>query len=136
MNNLVKNFGKSEKYTFLLEKLKEEKEEISVFGLESTISAHMVYSLSLNSDKSACIVCPNAMQARKTIADLKFVSDIEIVYFPARQLTYYNVEAESKEVQNARMYAIERIISKKKIILVTTIDAIRQKVLKFAKIKK
>ena len=57
--------------------------------------------------------------------DLKFFSDIEIIYYPAKQIVYYDVEAESKEIQNDRMYALSKINEKGQKIIVTTIDALQ-----------
>ena len=133
MNNLVKSFENSEKYKELLNELKKKNSNVSAFGLTDSLEAHLVYSLTCNLDKSACIICSNSMNAKKMIQDIKFVTDIEVLYFPARQITYYNVDAESKDIENMRMEVINKIISGKKIIIVTTIDAMIQKCLKLDK---
>lgn len=129
MNQLVVNLPKHSKYLSLLNDVKSDKIDLSVFGLTDSQKAHMIYSLNVYSNKPSCIVCSNNMQAKKMMQDLKFYSEIEIVYFPAREIVYYDIEAESKEIENARMYAIERILSGKNIIIVTTIDSILQKML-------
>lgn len=129
MNQLVVNLPKHTKYLGLLNDIKSDKVDLSVFGLTDSQKAHMIYSLNVYSNKPSCIVCSNNMQAKKMMQDLKFYSEIEIVYFPAREIVYYDIEAESKEIENARMYAIERILSGKNVIIVTTIDAVLQKML-------
>ncbi|MDF2865289.1 MAG: mfd [Clostridia bacterium] len=135
MNQLVVNLPKHSKYLNLLNDIKSDKIDLSVFGLTDSQKAHMVYSLNVYSNKPSCIVCSNNIQAKKMMQDLKFYSEIEIVYFPAREIVYYDVEAESKEIENARMYAIQRIISGDNIIIVTTIDSILQKMLPIEKFK-
>ena len=115
--------------------IKKEKNNVSIFGLTDSQKAHIIYSLNIYSEKSSCIICSNNMQAKKMMQDLKFFSDKEIVFFPAREIVYYDVEAESKEIENARMYAIEKILSKENIILVTTIDAMLQKCVPINKYK-
>jgi len=62
----------------------------------------------MRSKKSSLIICSNVMQAKKVIQDLKFYSEIEIIYFPVRILNYYETEAESKEIENQRMYAQDK----------------------------
>ncbi len=135
MNQLVVNLPKHSKYLNLLNDIKSDKIDLSVFGLTDSQKAHMVYSLNVYSNKPSCIVCSNNIQAKKMMQDLKFYSEIEIVYFPAREIVYYDVEAESKEIENARMYAIQRIISGDNIIIITTIDSILQKMLPIEKFK-
>lgn len=127
MNGLVEKLPKHSKYLSLLNDIKKDKIDLSVFGLTDSQKAHMVYSLNVYSSKSSCIVCSNNMQAKKMMQDLKFYSELEIVFFPAREMVYYDIEAESKETENARMYAIEKILSGANIIIVTTIDAMLQK---------
>jgi transcription-repair coupling factor (superfamily II helicase) len=113
----------------LLNDIKSSSIDLSVFGLTDSQKAHMIYSLNVYSNKPSCIICSNNIQAKKMMQDLKFYSEIEIVYFPAREIVYYDIEAESKEIENARMYAIQRILSGDNIIIVTTIDSILQKML-------
>ncbi|MEG2310591.1 MAG: hypothetical protein RSB76_01230 [Clostridia bacterium] len=129
MNGLIVDLPKHSKYLKLLNEIKKEKVDLSIFGLTDSQKAHMVYSLNVYSNKPSCIVCTNNMQAKKMVQDLKFYSELEIVYFPAREMVYYDVEAESKETQNARMQAIEKILSGVNIVIVTTIDALLQKML-------
>jgi transcription-repair coupling factor (superfamily II helicase) len=129
MNQLVVNLPKHSKYLNLLNDIKSDKIDLSVFGLTDSQKAHMIYSLNVYSNKPSCIICSNNMQAKKMMQDLKFYSEIEIIYFPAREIVYYDIEAESKEIENARMYATQRILSGDNIIIVTTIDSILQKML-------
>ena len=133
MNNLVKSFENSEKYKEIVRELTKSKSDLSIFGLTDSLEAHLVYSLTNNINKSSCIICSNSMNAKKMVQDLKFVSDVEVLYFPARQITYYSVDAESKDIENMRMEVINKVISGKRIIIVTTVDAIMQKCMRLDK---
>ncbi|MCX8074245.1 MAG: transcription-repair coupling factor [Clostridia bacterium] len=129
MNPLIANLTKYTKYNSLLEDIKKDKLDISVIGLTDSQKAHIVYSLVANSSKNACIICNNNTQAKKIMQDLKFYSEIEIIYFPARDIVYYDVDVQSREIQNQRLYAIHKIISGGSNIIVTTIDAVTQKMM-------
>ena len=124
MNPLVKALGCSTNYVGLLNKIKtKENSKLSITGLTDSSKAWMVYGITQNSGKNSLVICNNMFQVNKIMQDLKFLSDdIEIIYLPARQLQYYDIDAESKDIANQRMYAIERILSGKKNIVVTTID--------------
>ncbi len=131
MNPLIIDLPKHTKYKRLLDDISNLKgdNDISIIGLTNSQKAHMVYSLAVYSKRPSIFVCTNVMQARKTIQDLKFYSDIEIVYFPAREIVYYDISAQSREIENARIYATQKILSKENIIVVTTIDALTQKMM-------
>ena len=137
MNPLVKALGCSTNYASLLKKIKaKENSKLSITGLTDSSKAWMVYGITHNSDKSSLVICNNMFQVNKLIQDLKFLSDdIEIIYLPARQLQYYDIDAESKDISNQRMYAIERILSGKRNIVVTTIDALLVKMFPNARYK-
>ena len=126
MNPLIKSLANSSNYTSLIRKISnEDKNRLSMVGLTDSSKAWMLYGITQNSNKSSIIVCSNVFQANKIMQDLKFyASEIEIVYLPSRTLQYYDIEAESKDIANQRMYAIERILSGKRNIVVTTIDSL------------
>ena len=137
MNPLVKALANSSNYMSIIKNIKENKNnKISISGLTDSSKAWMVYGITENSNKSSIIVCSNIFQANKLLQDLKFFSnETEIIYLPARQLQYYDIDAESKDIANQRMYAIEKILSGKKNIVVTTIDALLVKMFPNARYK-
>ena len=126
MNPLVKVLANSSNYMSLIKNINGEKQnKLSITGLTDSSKAWVVYAITQNTNKNSIVVCNNMFQVNKFIQDLKFYSnDTEIVYLPARSIQYYDIEAESKDIANQRMYAIERILSSKKNIVVTTIDAL------------
>lgn len=109
---------------------------VSVTGLTDSAKVHIIYALTCSGEKSSVIVCSNIMQANKLIQDLKFFSNLEVIYLPAKNLQYYEIEAQSTQIQNQRMYAIDKILSNEKNIIVTTIDALLVKMEKIDNYKK
>ena len=126
MNPIIKALGNSSNYKSLITKMKDSDiDKLSIVGLTDSSKAWMLYGITKNTDKSSIMVCTNIFQVNKVIQDLKFYSDdIDVVYLPARSLQYYDIEAESKDIANQRMYAIEKILSGKRVIVVTTIDSL------------
>ncbi len=102
----------------------QDKSNINIAGLTDSAKANIAYALTVRSKKSSLIVCSNILQANKMIQDLKFCSELEVIYFPAKTINYYELDAQSKEIENQRMYAIKKILSKEKIIVVTTVDVL------------
>ena len=130
MNVLVEEPIKFSKFNKLLKDIESSNnEKISILGLTDSQKAHMIYSLYNYSKKSPVIVCPNVTSAKKMIQDLKFYSETEIVYLPPREVIYYDSDIESREIENARVYAINKLIEETPCIIVTVMEALMQKML-------
>ena len=126
MNLLIKNLANSSNYSSLIREINKQKEnKISVVGLTDSSKAWMLYGITENTKKNSIVVCSNIFQVNKIIKDLQFYSEeIEIINLPSRNLQYHDIDAESKDIANQRMYSIDRILSGKRNIIVTTIDAL------------
>ena len=129
MNVLVEEPIKFSKFNKLVNDIKLGNNKLSIIGPADSQKAHMIYSIYNYSDKMPVIVCPTVSSAKKMIQDLKFYSQTEIVYFPPKEVIYYDSDIESREIDNARIYAINRIINKETCILVTVIEALMQRIL-------
>ena len=126
MNILTNNLIEQNMFKEILEIINNDQDlKISFKDIMDSEKAYYIYSLTKNGNKNSVVVCSNILSANKMMQDLKFFSDIEIIYYPAKQIVYYDVEAESKEVQNDRMYALSKINEKGQKIIVTTIDALQ-----------
>lgn len=80
--------------------------------------------------KPICIVTYNEIQAKNIIKDLKFlVEDEKIVYFPKREIVTYDYFAESKDLPYERIDVLNKIQNAEVSIIVTTIEAIMQKMI-------
>ena len=129
MNVLVEEPIKFSKFNKLVKDVELDSGNLSILGLTDSQKAHMIYSIYNYSKKSPVIVCPNVSIAKKMIQDLKFYSNTEIVYLPAREVMYYDSDIESREIENARVYAINKIIEDKPCIIVTVVEALMQNML-------
>lgn len=128
MDAIIKGFKSNKKYLNLLEDI-QKNNKVSIIGPNDAAKAHIVYSNTIYTKKSSLVVCSNNFEAKKFVEDLKVFSNIEIIYFPARSLEYYDIDAQSKEIENNRLYAIDKILSGNLNIVVTTIDALMVKML-------
>ncbi len=129
MNPLVKELPKHSKFNELLNSVKNRERNLSITGLTDASKAHVIYSLYNYSNVRPVVVCPNVTAAKKMIQDMKFYTDKEIVFMPAREVIYYDVDVQSRETNNLRVYAISKIINDEDIILVTTTEALLQPML-------
>ena len=126
MSILIDILNEDENYTSLKSTLKKGNiKNLSTTSLTDSAKTMLVYCLTKELDKSSIIVCSNVYQANKIVTDLKFFSeDIEIIFMPSKQINYYDIEAESNEIETERSYAIQRILEGKRNIVVTTIESL------------
>lgn len=128
-NPLVKEMIKYTKYNELLGDIKNKTNNLSIIGVTDAALPHLIYSLYNYSGVLPCVVCPNVSSAKKIIQDFKYYSDIDIEYFPAREITYYTYDTQSREIENARVHVINKMVNHQECIIVTTIEALMQKML-------
>ena len=105
------------------------KNNIKISEINDSAKAHMIYGLTVRGKNSSLICCANVFEAKKMVQNLKFFSDILVDYFPAKEILYYDIDAESKDIEAERISVINNIFKNNdKRIIVTTIDALMTKI--------
>ena len=128
MNPLIKEISKQIEFKEILDNIYDKK-NINIVGLVDSAKAHIIYSIRSYINMCPVVVCPNVSAAKKLTTDLKFYSSKEIIFLPAREVIYYDAEVESREIENARVYAITKLLEGSDCIIVTTIEAACQKMM-------
>lgn len=142
MNPLLTLLQKDTKYIKILNKIQDDKtntikkNNVSVIGMSTSQKAYYIASMYNSNNMPILIVCSNALQARKLIQDINFYIQDEVLFFPARNVIYYDIEAQSREISNQRLNVISKIQDKTAKIIVTTVDALLQKLTPFEKLNK
>ena len=79
-------------------------------------------------EKPICIVTYNELQAKKILKDMRYFSD-DILYFPKRDILAFDVLAESKDTLYERIDCLNAIRDKRAKVIITTIEAVSQKMI-------
>lgn len=111
------------------------KSKLEIIGLSDGAKSLVMSGISNTLNKSSFIICSNNMEAKKVMNDINYFSDTKVVYFPARDISYYSIDAENRDNENQRMQVMNAILNNEKIIIVTTADSIIQKMLPIEKYK-
>lgn len=134
--NIIDNIMlKSKKFNKYLQDVKENKFPMSLSGLTDVAKVHMAYATALNVNKPFVIITYNEIQAKKLLKDLKYFKD-NILYFPKKEIVTYDIEAESRDIQNQRASVLNNIAMGKNPIIVTTIETLMQKIISKAEYEK
>lgn len=128
MDELIKILPNFKKYNNYINDVKNNVSPIMLSGLTDTAKVHFAYSTKFYVEKPICIITYNEMQAKKIIKDLTyFINDVS--YFPKREIINFDYLAESKENLSDRINCLNNIYDKKAKVIVTTIEAIMQKII-------
>ena len=128
MNTILGELGKSEKFIDLLKQIENKASPIAISGLTDVGMIQLGTAIHEFGKKPICIITYNEIQAKKLYQDIQYFTD-NVVLFPKKEIVTYDYIAESKELPYQRIEALNQIRAKKNLIIVTTIEAISQKLL-------
>ena len=126
MNAILGELGRSPKFCEYVKNIEQKISPISIWGLNDVGEAQFIKATEEFSKKPICIVTYNEIQAKQIIENLKYFSD-KIVYFPKKEIVTYDYVAESKNLPYERIEALNQILRKRNLIVVTTIESLMQK---------
>ena len=128
MNTILGELGKNPKFCEYIKNIENKKSPIAISGLTDVGMVQMLSATKEFAKKPICIITYNEIQARKMIEDLKYFTD-KIIYIPKKEIVTYDYVAESKDLPYERIEALNQVQEMKTGIVVTTIEAVAQKMI-------
>ena len=134
MNLLIEKLKQLEKFSEYIANIKNKYSPIVLSGLSSVGKIQVIEATKQCTNKNICIITYNELQARKIVNDLKYFTN-NILYFPKREIASYDYIAQSKDLPYERIETLNKMLEQEKnkksskIIVVTTIEAIMQKMI-------
>ena len=126
MNTILGELGKSKKFLDLLKQIENKTSPVAISGLTDMAMVQIGVAINEFAKKPICIVTYNEIQAKKIYEDIKYFTN-KVVLFLKKEIVTYDYIAESKDLPYKRIEALNEIKSKKNLIVVTTIEALMQK---------
>ena len=127
MNTILGEIGKTQKFIDLNNQIENKKSPIQILGLTDVGMLQIIGGINEFDKKPICIITYNEIQAKKIYEDIKYFTD-KVVLFPKKEIVTYDYIAESKDLPYERIETLDKIISKKNLIIVTTIEAVIQNI--------
>ena len=128
MNDIVKILPNFKKFNDYISNVKDNTSPIMLSGLTDSGKVHFAYSTYFYAEKPICIITYNELQAKKIIRNLEYFES-NINYFPKKEILAYDYLAESKDITYSRIACLNEIHKKQAKIIVTTIEAVSQKII-------
>ena len=126
MNTIIGEFGKNPKFIEILNNINNKKSPIAISGLIDVGIVGLTSAIHEFGKQPICILTYNELQAKKLYESLKYFTE-KVVFFPKKEIVTYDYIAESKDLPYQRIEALNQIQAKKNLIIVTTIEAVMQK---------
>ena len=128
MNSIIGELGKNQKFIDLVKNIENKISPIAISGLIGVGEAYLISSLIEYIKRPIIIVTYNEIEAQKMVEDIKYFTD-KVYFLPKKEISTYDYIAESKDLLYKRIEVLNKIYENKNIIVVTSIEAIEQKML-------
>ena len=131
MNILLSKLIELPKFQEYIQNIEEKKGPILISGLSDMGKLQYIYASKETFNRPILLVTYNELQARKIIENLRYFtkSEDEISYFPKREMLVYDYIAESKDLPFERINVLNKIEKGEAKFIVTTIEALMQKMI-------
>ena len=131
MNFLIKTLEENKKFQELTKQISKTG-PIAISGLVDVEKLHVLAGIFNETKRPMVLVTYNEIQARKLYQDLKKLIK-QTYFFPKKEITSYDYVAQSKEIEYKRIDVLNKMYlakqQKEPIIIVTTIEAVMQKMI-------
>lgn len=128
MEPILQNMPNVKKFNDYIYDIKNNINPIMLSGLTDMGKTHLSYATGFYLKRPICIITYNEIQAKKLLSDIKYFTN-KLVYFPKREILGYDYIAESKEILADRIDALNKIYNNQAEVIVTTIEAVSQKII-------
>ena len=128
MNLILKELEKSSKYNDFIKNLENKKSPIAISGLTGVAEASIIAKCLEQTKRPIFIITYNEIQAQALVNDLKFFTE-DVAYLSKKEIITYDYVAESKNLPYERIEILNKIYKKQKLIIVTSVETIKQKII-------
>lgn len=127
-NLLIKRLEELDKFNEFVGEINLKKTPINVSGLEFVSKSHIISSVQDTINRPICLITYNELQAKELVKDLSFFGE-KIEYFGKKEIASYDYVSGSKDLPYTRIDVLNKIYNRNVKIIVTTIEAILQKII-------
>ena len=128
MNTILEELNSSNKFIELENQIKNKKSPIAISGLTSVSEVMCIARIVERIKNPILLITYNEIQAKNLVKDFSFFTD-KAVFLPKKEIVTYDYVAESENLPYERIEVLNKIYENKNIIIVTSIEALNQKII-------
>ena len=91
---------------------------MQILGVSGAVSAYLASSLCKNSNSNGVFICQSEYDAKKLYLDLEFFYDGEVIFYPSKEIEFYESLAKSNELINERLSASRVCFSLSSVLMI------------------
>ncbi|AYE34470.1 transcription-repair coupling factor [Clostridium septicum] len=123
LKGVMEPLNNNSHFNEILASVEKNRYPINLYGLSDSGKSYMIEGIYENIDAPLVVLTHSDMEAKNLYEDLIFYTN-DVYYFPNKEVVFYNVDAISGDLRWARLKVIKEMLSNKKKIIVTSIDAL------------
>ncbi|MDD7306303.1 MAG: transcription-repair coupling factor [Peptoniphilaceae bacterium] len=100
---------------------------IHLYGLSDSSKTHIICTLFEQIEKTTLLICENEKIAKKFVYEINSICNDKAFFMPSLEVNFYNIKSIERDNEVSRLNVLNKLINKDKIIIVTTIEALRNK---------
>lgn len=89
--------------------LKRNQSPVSVTGVSDSVRAHLIFCACKALKKSPLVVAANQTKAKAIFEDLNFFFEGKVLFFPEKDLVFYDIEASANDIKKKRLEVIDKL---------------------------
>ena len=129
MNYILQSFIDTKEY----QKINNRNIPVTISGLVDVGKSSLISALNIDKKSKVFVITYNEIEAQNLIKNIKYYTD-NVKYFPKREISIYDYDAESNDTDYERIEVLKDIYNDKNEIIVTTIEAVMQKIIQKEKL--
>ncbi|MBC8587929.1 transcription-repair coupling factor [Paratissierella segnis] len=128
VNFLIDPLKNLDSYKNLINDVERNKSPIATYGIIDENLGHFTYALNEHLGRQLLIITYDEVRSRDIYDDIRnLTGNIEL--FPKKEILFYDVDAFSSESTHQRLTVLSRLMDNEDLIIVTSLDALLDKVL-------
>ncbi len=105
--------------------LKREQSPVSVMGVSDSVRSHLAFCVCKALGKNALVVAANQTKAKALYDDMRFFFEGNVLFFPEKELVFYDVEAAANDIKSQRLEVLDAVHQRSDgCCIVTTMSAL------------
>lgn len=98
---------------------------VSAMGVCDSVRSHLSFCVSEKCKKMPLVVAANEAQARQLYEDMSYFYGGKVLFFPGRDLLFYDIEASATDIKKKRLETIDKLLyNPAEYAVVTTVSAL------------
>ncbi len=120
--SLTKPLYELNSFNSLLENLKDET-TILANGISEGQKSHLINAI-LENNKNGLIITNDEVNAKKTYNNLQYFLGNNVVFYPAKDIIFYNADVKSMDIVKERFKAINKLVNDESVVVILSVEAL------------